>query len=165
MNLYGAAFLLPVGVMFYTAQGGLKGSYAAAWANTTFILLALVIFSMMIYASGRRPVGSIKAVYENLTVMAGFKPVAGNKEGSYLTMWSANGLIFGIINVIGNFGTVFVDQSYWQGAIGGEWAWHSGWGGCMARALLTAGFFLKMLLPLLLAGVGGGLHLVQLTGV
>jgi hypothetical protein len=35
-------------------------------------------------------------------------------------MWSLNGLVFGIINVIGNFGTVFVDQSYWQGAIGGE---------------------------------------------
>ena len=35
-------------------------------------------------------------------------------------MWSLNGLVFGIINVIGNFGTVFVDQSYWQGAIGGK---------------------------------------------
>jgi hypothetical protein len=42
------------------------------------------------------------------------------REGSYLTMWSLNGLVFGIINVIGNFGTVFVDQSYWQGAIGGK---------------------------------------------
>jgi Na+/proline symporter len=52
-------------------------------------------------------------------VIAGFKPVTANKEGSYLTMWSLNGLVFGIINVIGNFGTVFVDQSYWQGAIGG----------------------------------------------
>jgi hypothetical protein len=53
-------------------------------------------------------------------VIGDFKPVANNKEGSYLTMWSLNGLVFGIINVIGNFGTVFVDQSYWQGAIGGE---------------------------------------------
>ena len=25
--------------------------------------------------------------------------------------------MFGIINIIGNFGTVFVDQSYWQSAI------------------------------------------------
>jgi hypothetical protein len=55
-----------------------------------------------------------------LQVVGDFKPVANNKEGSYLTMWSLNGLVFGIINVIGNFGTVFVDQSYWQGAIGGE---------------------------------------------
>uniref|UniRef100_A0A7S0R9W6 Urea-proton symporter DUR3 n=1 Tax=Pyramimonas obovata TaxID=1411642 RepID=A0A7S0R9W6_9CHLO len=43
--------------------------------------------------------------------------VSGNKDGSYLTMLSNGGLKFGIINIIGNFGTVFVDQSYWQSAI------------------------------------------------
>ena len=32
-------------------------------------------------------------------------------------MLSEDGLSFGIINIIGNFGTVFVDQSYWQSAI------------------------------------------------
>lgn len=40
--------------------------------------------------------------------------VSGNMEGSYLTMVSTDGLIFGIINIIGNFGTVFLDQAYWQ---------------------------------------------------
>jgi len=44
-------------------------------------------------------------------------PVAANKGGSYLTMMSTGGLIFGVINTVGNFGTVFVDQSYWQSAI------------------------------------------------
>ena len=44
-------------------------------------------------------------------------PVSGNRDGSYLTMLSSGGLMFGIINIIGNFGTVFVDQSYWQSAI------------------------------------------------
>lgn len=43
--------------------------------------------------------------------------VDGNREGSYLTMLSRGGLMFGIINIVGNFGTVFVDQSYWQSAI------------------------------------------------
>jgi hypothetical protein len=32
-------------------------------------------------------------------------------------MISADGLMFGVINIVGNFGTVFVDQSYWQSAI------------------------------------------------
>merc|ERR1719313_2475732 len=32
-------------------------------------------------------------------------------------MISGGGLMFGIINIVGNFGTVFVDQSYWQSAI------------------------------------------------
>jgi len=38
-------------------------------------------------------------------------------SGSYLTMISMQGLMFGIINIVGNFGTVFCDQSYWQSAI------------------------------------------------
>lgn len=38
-------------------------------------------------------------------------PVSNNMGASYLTMFSESGLIFGIINIIGNFGTVFVDQS------------------------------------------------------
>ena len=40
-----------------------------------------------------------------------------NRGGSYLTMISQDGLMFGIINTVGNFGTVFVDQAYWQSAI------------------------------------------------
>ena len=44
-------------------------------------------------------------------------PVDGNRDGSYLTMLSSGGLMFGIINIVGNFGTVFVDQAYWQSAI------------------------------------------------
>jgi len=43
--------------------------------------------------------------------------VKGNFDGSYLTMLSSQGLMFGMINIVGNFGTVFVDQSYWQSAI------------------------------------------------
>ena len=41
----------------------------------------------------------------------------GNRGGSYLTFMSTPGLMFGIINIVGNFGTVFCDQSYWQSAI------------------------------------------------
>ena len=43
--------------------------------------------------------------------------LSGNRGSSYLTMASDGGLIFGIINIVGNFGTVFVDQSYWQSAV------------------------------------------------
>ena len=45
------------------------------------------------------------------------KPVEGNSGGAYLTMASTGALIFGVINIVGNFGTVFVDQAYWQRAI------------------------------------------------
>jgi urea-proton symporter len=52
-----------------------------------------------------------------LTEAAAAHPVSGNADGSYVTMRSKNGLIFGVINIIGNFGTVFQDQAYWQRAI------------------------------------------------
>ncbi|KAF5379969.1 hypothetical protein D9757_010246 [Collybiopsis confluens] len=41
----------------------------------------------------------------------------GVLSGSYVTFRSKDGLIFGVINIIGNFATVFLDQSYWQRAI------------------------------------------------
>ena len=44
-------------------------------------------------------------------------PISGNKSGSYWTMLSGDGLMFGVINIVGNVGTVFVDRSYWQSAI------------------------------------------------
>ena len=51
---------------------------------------------------------------------ASLHPVDGNAAGAYLTMASMGGLIFGIINIVGNFGTVFVDQAYWQRVIAAQ---------------------------------------------
>lgn len=56
-------------------------------------------------------------VWANLHIKSEVNPIADNRGGSYLTMFSKGGLIFGVINVIGNFGTVFNDQAYWQSAI------------------------------------------------
>jgi hypothetical protein len=86
-----------------------------------------------VYASGKAPLGSPGAVYDQLQAVASKTrnctlgvhthdgqscgPVVDNRGGSYLTMISKGGIIFGIINIVGNFGTVFVDQSYWQSAI------------------------------------------------
>ena len=35
----------------------------------------------------------------------------------YLVLFSPGGLIFGIVNIVGNFGTVFCDQAYWQSSV------------------------------------------------
>lgn len=54
--------------------------------------------------------GSPGRVYD-LLVEAGIKhPVEGNAKGSYLTMRSKEGAIFFVINIVGNFGTVFCDN-------------------------------------------------------
>jgi hypothetical protein len=33
VNIYAGAFLIPVGVMLYTAHGGLKATFIAAWGE------------------------------------------------------------------------------------------------------------------------------------
>jgi Na+/proline symporter len=44
-------------------------------------------------------------------------PVSGNAGGSYLTMRSKEGAVFFVINIVGNFGTVFLDNGYYNKAI------------------------------------------------
>lgn len=55
-------------------------------------------------------IGSPAKMHELLEAASAATPVPGNAHGSYMTMRSKNGLIFGVINVIGNFATVFQDQ-------------------------------------------------------
>lgn len=134
MDLYAACMLIPVGVILYTAIGGLKATFMASCINSWYVLVMLCLFSFCVYAGNYYPLGSPSKVYDDLQYfvsvpapenateyasVADLKlgPVADNKGGSFLTMYSQGGLIFGIINIIGNFGTVFVDQSYYMGAI------------------------------------------------
>ncbi|MEW5305220.1 MAG: hypothetical protein WDW36_007776 [Sanguina aurantia] len=116
VNVYAAAFLIPIGVMFYTAQGGLKATFIASWAHVAIIYIALCTFLFMVYGA-YADLGSPAKVYHNLRAVELKHPVPDNMGGSYVTMYSKSGIIFGIINIIGNFGTVFVDQAYWQSAI------------------------------------------------
>lgn len=117
VNLYAAAMLIPLCVTVYTAAGGLKATFLAAWSHTAVLYIALLTFMFWVYVGGTDYLGSIEEVYNNMKIVEEFHPVENNKEGSYLTFFSKQGLIFGVINVVGNFGTVFVDQSYWQSAI------------------------------------------------
>jgi len=140
-----ACFLIPWGVILYTFTGGLKATFLASYIHTAIIFVGLVIFIMIVYADGTscpddeqcNRIGSANILYERLQFNAeigaqepavrpaGFVapegmhqgPVKDNAKGSYLTMLSSDGLMFGVINIVGNFGTVFVDQSYWQSAI------------------------------------------------
>lgn len=86
--------------------------------------MVLVIFVYLVYTASNE-LGSPNVVYKRLMEVAGKSrmcqepsshdgqacgPVNGNYKGSYLTMLSSGGLVFGIINIVGNFGTVFVDN-------------------------------------------------------
>lgn len=166
------SFLIPWGVILYTAAGGLKATFLASYIHTgvIFIILLIMVYSVYVkeystdqiydlleqtikhsfeeckiifnenydcengicgckkdgivsvancYEDGRSTTDITDSYYDDDEEFPRYACgyVAGNRRGSYLTMLSAPGLVFGIINIIGNFGTVFVDQSYWQSAI------------------------------------------------
>ena len=116
MDISLAAFLIPIGVMIYTLVGGLKATFVADYMHTIIIFIVILIFVSTVYFIS--PVtGGIEGMYDKLVEAARINPVEGNAAGAYLTMASIGGLIFGVINIVGNFGTVFVDQAYWQRAI------------------------------------------------
>jgi SSS family transporter len=128
MDITIAAFLIPVGVMIYTLVGGLKATFVADYMHTVIIFTVILTFVSMVFFIS--PItGGIEGMYDKLAEAAVLKPVLlptfvegtpGNAMGAYLTMASAGGLIFGVINIVGNFGTVFVDQAYWQRAIAAQ---------------------------------------------
>jgi SSS family transporter len=135
-----ASFLIPWGVIIYTASGGLQATFLASYIHTGIIYAVLITMMFLVYVK----IYSSDMIYEFLAQTVSYTleecqiiwstdgtvettfyepglyacgPVSGNHDGSYLTMISSGGLMFGIINIVGNFGTVFVDQSYWQSAI------------------------------------------------
>lgn len=111
-----AAFLLPVGVVVYTVFGGLKATFFAEYINASIIFAVVLAFVLAIYFTSPE-IGGVQGMYDKLVDAAALSPVEGNVAGSFLTLASAGALVFGVINIVGNFGTVFVDQSYWQRAI------------------------------------------------
>lgn len=98
-----AAYLLPVGVVLYTLFGGIKATFLTDYVHTVMIIIIIFIFAFTAYATSS-VVGSPGKVYDLLVEAAKSHPVAGNAEGSYLTMRSQQGAIFFVINLVGNFG-------------------------------------------------------------
>ncbi len=116
MDISLAAFLIPIGVMIYTLVGGLKATFVADYMHTIIIFVTILTFVSAVYINSDIT-GGVEGMYDKLVAAAEINPVEGNAAGAFLTMASIGGLMFGIINIVGNFGTVFVDQAYWQRAI------------------------------------------------
>ncbi|KAI0099857.1 Na+/solute symporter [Nemania sp. FL0031] len=116
MHTIAAIYLLPVGVVAYTMVGGLKATILTDWIHTFILLIIIIVFALTAYATSD-VLGSPSAVYDLLVEAGRAHPVDGNAHGSYLTMRSTEGIIFFVINIVGNFGTVFTDNGYYNKAI------------------------------------------------
>lgn len=116
MNIIASIFLIPASVAVYTVTGGLRATLIADYSHTIGLFVVIVYFFFSIWTGGGK-IGSLARMSALLTRAAATHGVAGNYRGSYLTMRSRDGLVFGVINICANLATVFCDQSYHQRSI------------------------------------------------
>ncbi|KAI8977810.1 Na+/solute symporter [Trametes punicea] len=116
MNVIAACFLLPIGIAVYVIFGGLRATFICDYAHTMILFVIIYIFFANVYGTSDAT-GSIRAMYDLLVHAGKNAPIDGNQDGSYLTMKSNQGLVFGAATILSGFSGVFCDQGYWQRAI------------------------------------------------
>merc|ERR1712168_1149488 len=130
-----AAMLLAAVIGGYTLIGGLGATFYVSYFNTMLIFISILMLVVEVFynpfQNPENPFGSSEAVFDFISCWKVPEEKGGNKGGSYLTFFSPGGLIFGVVNIVGNFGTVFCDQAYWQSSVAakplqGVWGFISG---------------------------------------
>merc|ERR550532_281762 len=116
-----AAMLLAVVIGGYTLIGGLGATFYVSYFNTALIFFLIILLMVEVFFNPfehvNNPFGSSNSIFEFVACWKAPDTSIGNKGGSYLTFFSSGGLVFGIVNLVGNFGTVFCDQAYWQSSV------------------------------------------------
>lgn len=106
MNIYAACFLIPLGTIIYVVFGGLRATFLTDYMHTVALFVIILVFGFTVYATSPM-IGSPQKMHELLHAAAvrtgGVQHNAGRE---YVTMASKDGLVFGVINIVGNFGTV-----------------------------------------------------------
>ncbi|BCR82738.1 sodium:solute symporter family protein [Aspergillus chevalieri] len=110
MHIIAATFLIPVGVTVYTFVGGIKATFLTDYFHTVIILAICCYFSVKAFTNDQ--VGSVGDLFDLIQKAGQAHPVSGNSQGSYLTMTSKSGILFGILHTCSNFGLVIMDTSY-----------------------------------------------------
>ncbi|KAK7441835.1 hypothetical protein VKT23_016496 [Stygiomarasmius scandens] len=111
-----ACMLLPIGIAVYVLVGGLRATFVCDWAHTVILFVIIYIFIFRSYGTSDATAG-LSGLYDLLQDAAVSVPVDGNQNGSYLTMKSNQGLVFGAATILSGFSGIFCDQGYWQRAI------------------------------------------------
>jgi Na+/proline symporter len=107
INTIAACFLIPISVCTYVFVGGIRSALFCDYVHTMVLFVFILVFMFTAFTTSDK-IGSPTRMWELLQEAAARSPVPNNAEGSYLTMRSVSGLIFGVVNVIGNFSTVFL---------------------------------------------------------
>ena len=90
-----------------------RGFFYVSYFTTLGILLLIIILFMQTFYRGQSDqssVGDLTAIFNRFVCIK----IPNNDDNSFKTFLSIDALISGIIGIVGNFGAVFIDQSYWQ---------------------------------------------------
>ncbi|KAH7127846.1 putative sodium/solute symporter [Dactylonectria estremocensis] len=98
MRFVAATILIPLGVVLYTAVGGLKATFLTDYLHTTIALA----------------VGGLGGLYDKIIATASDNIIERNYKGSLLTMKSEDAIIWGLILKFGNLALVIMDTAFWQ---------------------------------------------------
>ncbi|KAJ7126334.1 urea transporter [Mycena epipterygia] len=113
MNTIAACFLIPIGVVIYTLVGGLRATFFSDYIHTVLIFAIILTVSFCTFATNQY-LGSASEVYDLLQTAAANYPVGNAAGGSYTTMRSRDGFVFGVVVMVSG---VYMDQTYWQRAV------------------------------------------------
>ncbi|KAL3315476.1 hypothetical protein Ciccas_005893 [Cichlidogyrus casuarinus] len=113
-----SALLLVLVIGISVATGNLACTYYISYFTSSALLVCIIAFTIRFFNIHHQeehdPYKSFDAIYD----MIFCRPTdPSNFNSSYFTILSTRGLMFGVVNIIGNFGTVFVDQSYWAASV------------------------------------------------
>ncbi|KAJ9376752.1 hypothetical protein DTO063F5_8654 [Paecilomyces variotii] len=112
MNFVAATILIPLGVVLYTAVGGLKATFLTDFLHTAVALILIIYFTLSVLT--HPAIGGLGGLYDKVVATASQNYIPGNYEGSLLTMKSKNAIIWGLILKFGNLALVVMDTAFWQ---------------------------------------------------
>ncbi|ROV90375.1 hypothetical protein VMCG_09724 [Cytospora schulzeri] len=112
MHFVAACIIIPLGVVLYTAMGGLKATFLTDFLHTFVALILIIYFTLSVLTHDA--VGGLSGLYEKLKATAGDNFIPGNYKGSLLTMKSRDAIIWGLDLKFGNLALVVMDTAFWQ---------------------------------------------------
>lgn len=117
MHTVAASFLLPLGVMVYTALGGLKATFISDWIHTVVIYGILLVSCITIYCTSSL-IGSPGKMYDLLQEVQEVFPSATGQ--SYLSFKDKEMMLLTWSVMLGGLSSVFGDPGYSQRAIASD---------------------------------------------
>ncbi|KAJ5532958.1 hypothetical protein N7494_009510 [Penicillium frequentans] len=112
INFVAATILIPLGVVLYTAVGGLKATFLTDYLHTTIALILIIYFTLAVLTNSA--VGGLSGLYDKVVATARENYISGNYDGSLLTFKSKGAIIWGLILKFGNLALVVMDTAFWQ---------------------------------------------------